>query len=410
MSNLKSRLLDRFPLLTVEKEVGGEKVFIKALSAAQTENYQFSRINHKTGEVDFSKVEGAQADLIALCLCEEDGKAIFKTGKEVGDSMPPEFVKEATQTTTADIQRLPGHSFAWPSQRMLPLHTKQDTWLSAAFFHKFGEEMPEGARSEAMVLLKKAAELWDIELPASEDVNKVYKEAGLQHTIRYPLKDPFLCSVNSGDELQKVAEDVMFPGKYPLDIRREVSGQILQAPAEFIENLSIQTISDLQKVAGQGVGTEEAALNAIGQRYQATAHHWQPIGEALTELRTMVKEASTDGLLSHEMTYKTASMIDAIDRFTNLHKRYNSTFRAPECQMFNVTLADYDQFTKLAVQLPSGEWIRKEDLQPVIPFLEESFGHKCASVDEAAEYIRSMPERRSKIVVTHLKNAGTQIL
>ena len=95
MSNIKTRLLDRFPLLTTEKEVGGEKVFIKSLSAAQTESYQFSRINHKTGEVDFSKVEGAQADLVALCLCEEDGKPVFKNGKEVGDLLPPDFVKEA---------------------------------------------------------------------------------------------------------------------------------------------------------------------------------------------------------------------------------------------------------------------------------------------------------------------------
>ena len=94
MSNIKKRLLDRFPLQTVEKEVGGVKVFIKSLSAAQTENYQFSRINHKTGEVDFALVEGAQADLIALCLCEEDGKPVFKNGNEVG-GLPSEFVKEA---------------------------------------------------------------------------------------------------------------------------------------------------------------------------------------------------------------------------------------------------------------------------------------------------------------------------
>ena len=95
MSNLKSRLLDRFPLSVSEKQLGGEKVFIKALSAAQTEHYQFSRINHKTGEVDYSKVEGAQADLIALCLCDETGTPVFKNGKEVGDTLPGAFVKEA---------------------------------------------------------------------------------------------------------------------------------------------------------------------------------------------------------------------------------------------------------------------------------------------------------------------------
>jgi hypothetical protein len=95
MSNLKSRLLDRFPLIHTEKEVEGEKVFVKTLSDAQMEKYQFSRINHKTGEVDFSKVEGAQSELVALCLCEEDGKPMFKNGKEVGDTLPPEFVKAA---------------------------------------------------------------------------------------------------------------------------------------------------------------------------------------------------------------------------------------------------------------------------------------------------------------------------
>jgi hypothetical protein len=95
MSNLKSRLLDRFPLAHSEKEVDGEKVFVKTLSNAQMENYQFKRIDHKTGSVDFSKVEGAQDELVALCLCEEDGALMFKNGKEVGTTLPPEFVKAA---------------------------------------------------------------------------------------------------------------------------------------------------------------------------------------------------------------------------------------------------------------------------------------------------------------------------
>jgi hypothetical protein len=95
MSTLKSRLLDRFPLGHSEKEVEGEKVFVKTLSDSQMETYQFKRINHKTGEVDFSKVEGAQSELVAMCLCEEDGKAMFKNGKDLGAVMPPEFVKAA---------------------------------------------------------------------------------------------------------------------------------------------------------------------------------------------------------------------------------------------------------------------------------------------------------------------------
>jgi hypothetical protein len=110
------------------------------------------------------------------------------------------------------------------------------------------------------------------------------------------------------------------------------------------------------------------------------------------------------------MTQKTASMLDAVDRFVGLHKRYNDSFQPPERQLFNITLSDFDSFTKLAVRLPNGEWVRKEDLEPAIPFLEESFGQKCASVEEALEYIQTMPERRAKILSTHLKNAGVAVL
>lgn len=95
MSNLKSRLLDRFQLKVTEGEVEGEKVFIKTLSDAESEAYQFSRINIKTGEVDFTKIEGAHADLVALCLCEEDGTPMFKNGKEVATTLPSVFVKAA---------------------------------------------------------------------------------------------------------------------------------------------------------------------------------------------------------------------------------------------------------------------------------------------------------------------------
>ena len=95
MSTVKTRLLDRFKLGFSESLIEGEKVFLKQLSDAEVERYQFARIDRKTGEMDFSKVEGAQAELVALCLCEEDGKRPFKNGKEVADTFPSVFVKAA---------------------------------------------------------------------------------------------------------------------------------------------------------------------------------------------------------------------------------------------------------------------------------------------------------------------------
>lgn len=322
----------------------------------------------------------------------------------------PEFVKEAIQATSADIQELDSNCFAWPAKRMFPVHTKQDTWLSAAYLHKFGSELAEHTRAGAEEVLEKAAKYWGIELPKPEDMIPVQKEASLSHTINYPLQENVSVQLTSGEELQKVAFDILDGGKYPMAVRQSVAKQTLTAPGEFLQSLSDRLVSDLQKVAGQGIGTEAAALTAIRQRWHATAHHWQPIKEGLEELSCMVKMASVDGILSHEMTQKTASMLDGIDRFVGLHHRYSDTFQPPEKQLFNVTLADYDAFTKLAVRLPTGEWVRKEDMVPVIPFLEESFGQKCASLEEAIEVIQAMPERRSKIICEHLQNQGVTLL
>lgn len=102
MSNLKTRLLERFELTHVEMEVEGEKVFVKQLSAAEAEAYQFERMDPKTGKADFSKLKGARAELVAACLCESDGKLMFKNDAEVGENLPSSFV-EAAYKVCADF-------------------------------------------------------------------------------------------------------------------------------------------------------------------------------------------------------------------------------------------------------------------------------------------------------------------
>jgi hypothetical protein len=323
----------------------------------------------------------------------------------------PEFVKEAAQATMEDVRGLDLDRFAYPSQRMLPMHTKSNTWLSAAYLHKFGSDLPHREYEAAAERLQKAAEYWGIEIPGPDDVAVPPPVPEVQYTITYPLQNQSLaCTACSGEDLLKVASDMLSGGKYPLAVRQDVAAQVLRAPAEMISALPDQMLSDLQKVAGMGIGTEQAALTAIGQRRHATQHYYKPIGDGLRELEGMIKDASIEGLLSYEMTQKTATMLDAIDRFAGLHERYNDTFQPPERQLFNVTLADFDTFTKLAVRLPNGDWVRKADLEQVIPFLQESLGEKCASVEEAVECVQAMPERRAKILSQHLKGCGADVL
>ncbi len=99
MPNLKDALMSQFSLGVVEKNIPGfdDPVFIKKLSSAEVENFEVVRMNVKTGAPDFSKYPGTKAALIYLCLCDEDGAAIFDSAKEINSNMSSEFVDLAHQ-------------------------------------------------------------------------------------------------------------------------------------------------------------------------------------------------------------------------------------------------------------------------------------------------------------------------
>jgi len=105
--NTRENLLSQFALTHVESDILGQKVWVKQLTAAQAEDYQFRRINIESGSVDYAKVRGARAELVAMCLCDEDGTLLFKTAKEVGDSFPSSFV-EAAYAACSEVNGMGG--------------------------------------------------------------------------------------------------------------------------------------------------------------------------------------------------------------------------------------------------------------------------------------------------------------
>lgn len=89
---IKENLLARFNVGIEEHDIEGVPVFVKQLTAAEAEDYQFKRIG-KDGKVDYAKLPGARAELVARCLCDEKGKPVFSQA-EVGD-LPSSFVEAA---------------------------------------------------------------------------------------------------------------------------------------------------------------------------------------------------------------------------------------------------------------------------------------------------------------------------
>lgn len=94
MSELKQSLLKTFGMRCVEEEVSGQKVYIRKMSAAEVENFQFSRIDKKTMEPNRDKIQGMRAELVALCLCEADGQKLFDDAKEAGEQLDNQFIED----------------------------------------------------------------------------------------------------------------------------------------------------------------------------------------------------------------------------------------------------------------------------------------------------------------------------
>jgi hypothetical protein len=321
----------------------------------------------------------------------------------------PEFVKEAAQADADTVRDLPATAFAWPERRMFPVHTKADTWQSAAYFQKFGSDIENVHRTSIEANLKSACELWKIDMPAPV-IQKTSAKGQTGYVIRYPLSGQSACTVGveTAEDMLKVACDVTTAGKYPYGVRKSVAVSILASPDDLRSSIVPEMDVELHKIAGYGVGTIDNALGAIRQRQLAIGQQWPPMTASLTEVATLVeKSASKEGILSHELLDKLGHMLDAVDRFAGLYNRYNEGFRPAEQQLFSITTRDFDDFAKQAVRLSTGEVVSRQDLKTadVRLFLEECFGEKCASEDEVIQAVTALPERRARLLSEHIRQA-----
>lgn len=94
--SLKESIFSQFEKTHVEVRLNclNEPVFVKRLTPKQAEAWQFSRLNKQTGKVDYAKLPGARAELVALCVCDADGVLVFDSADEVGTRLPNDVVED----------------------------------------------------------------------------------------------------------------------------------------------------------------------------------------------------------------------------------------------------------------------------------------------------------------------------
>ena len=312
----------------------------------------------------------------------------------------PEFVKEANVTTAESVEDLRSQAFADSANRIFPIHDEANTWLSMAYFNKHAHEYSESDQGKIKTNLEKAAEFFEIDAPAYKEAAPV--EAAVK--IAYPYQGEIhnSVSVHSFDELTKLAEDLLAnKHKYPWEMRRDVSKQILASAPKFEEG-QFKTAMEvrLQKTAGHAVGELSSALHCLDQR--RVAHLKQPkIQEKIAECQKHLTNSAVQGIVPPGILDKVASFVDTIDRLSGMHAKYGGKdVRPPEDDLFKTTVKDVDDFQSTFTKLANGKFITKEQAGSLktAGILKRLTGEKVASIPQAISLLEKLNPREANLI------------
>lgn len=153
--------------------------------------------------------------------------------------LTPAYVKQAAYPTLETTQKVHDNMFVYPGSRLLPLHTKEAAFLSAAYF--YGASVQDEL---AETKIKRAAETFGIQ----DDVHKVKnlfnqvlaKSASQTESTPYALTvemsksagEQSFYPIGSADELEKSADQMskdFHEGRLPLELYFDASRAVVKA-------------------------------------------------------------------------------------------------------------------------------------------------------------------------------------
>ena len=246
--------------------------------------------------------------------------------------------------------RLPDTLFVDPARRLWPVDSKEATWLSAAYFAKraAAQELPYRRVEQQYVrdALLKAADLYGVKkdvdaiLAAFEPVATkqaedddanygwvmVDKVSGQVLSRRYPMFDA------AG---VKLAADYFADNraKYPMSVRREISGRIMQKAAQH--GIAYQDLNAaVLREAGYGIPRKDVLMDELYERAHLTKDAECAI--LLANINEMIAGLS-DAELAQNLQ-KIAEVVDAFDNAAGLTKHYGVKVQMPSDFIFDIQL------------------------------------------------------------------------
>jgi hypothetical protein len=315
----------------------------------------------------------------------------------------PSYVKEASLLEATDRFTMSADQFADRVNGNYPISSKADTWLSSVFYLKHASVSNEAIEGR----LKEAATLWDIDFEAlrSELTASMSKQASTSpaFTVKVAVNGDVLANLTITDKSQisKLADEFFkSASKYPLTTRKSVAEQLLQAISTFKASVSNEQMDNLEKYAGQGTTTPENALLALRLRKSICRSRLPEFTEKLAEIEGSLEKTAAE-FVQPAILHKTAAILDVIDRFTDMHTKYNDNFKSPEHSLFNVTPTKLTIMQKKAVKLSSGEVfsadVVMENADYITKKLADICNFKVAAVEDLPKELEKLDTKFAKI-------------
>jgi len=307
----------------------------------------------------------------------------------------PEFVKKASTKDLEKRAELHTDCFADERNKLFPINTKSDAYLSQLYFIKCASEYPDKERSIISERLKESREFWgmdnevmlkaaSLEKTASDvvvsNINILDKEGNVLDTW----------SLRSPRDFEKAAIELcskksIFTHKQ----RNEVATQLLASELSKDASLSDEIDEYMMKAAGLGLCTKSHIASVIAGK----AGHCKHVGNTLImDKLASLLENLADKEVTPSLINKVASVLDTTDSMLGLNNHEDYLF--PEEELYTMTYKEAMEKKASLVSLQNGKVLSKSDLteDKLDRYFQEVVGEiPKVALEEKIAMLESMP-------------------
>ncbi len=248
------------------------------------------------------------------------------------EKLIPTYVRESCPMDKEAAADLADNEYADDVNRVFPLCSPEETWLSAAYAAKNAEEFAEryspGMRTYILSRITKAADAWGV----ADDVaaiTEAVRESLTEKTAADSDSDYGWVSATERKYPMRTAYGVQKASeyfdehryKYPPGMRRTIARNIMQKSAEF----GVKVADSVRREAGKGLPHRSVLMAELLRRADLTKD--ADVSAVVANLNELV--ACADQHEMPEMLDKIAEIVDMLDASEGWDRQYGKTMLAP---------------------------------------------------------------------------------